>query len=225
MRILLVEDNARLAEALADGLRKSGFAVDATGSIDGARRELAAVCYDLMILDLGLPDGDGRELVKSIRRCGDALPILLLTAKSAVVDRVDGLESGADDYVSKPVELEELAARCRALLRRPAVQGGMRLSCGDVSFDVTMREASVSGVRLELTRREAEVLEMLVRRGGHVVQRARLEASMYAADDAIQSNALEVCMSRLRKRLSDAGASSSIHTVRGVGYALMPESA
>jgi len=221
MRLLLVEDNVRLAAAIADGLSRQGFAVDSARSRTEAEGLLRTAEYDLMILDLGLPDGDGREFIRAQRKAGSSIPILVLTARSSLGDKVDGLDAGADDYVTKPVELPELVARCRALLRRPVPPAGMRLEFSDVSLDTVAREASVAGARLDLTRREFEVLEHLMRRAGHVMQRQRLESALYAFDAAVQSNALEACVSRLRKRLGEAGAKVEVHTVRGVGYALM----
>lgn len=221
MRVLLVEDNARLADAVAEGLSKQGFAVDRAATKSEAEGLRRAAEYDLILLDLGLPDGDGRDVVRSVRKSGSSVPILILTARSALGDRVEGLDSGADDYVVKPVELPELVARCRALLRRPSLPGGMTLGFAGITFDPTSRDAAVEGRPIEITRREAEVLEHLLRKGGKVVQRQRLESALYAFDDAVQSNALEACVSRLRRRLSEAGAKAEVHTVRGVGYALM----
>lgn len=220
MRILLVEDNDRLADLVGQGLRAGGFAVDAFTNLGDADAAMATVAYDAVILDLGLPDGDGLDLLKTVRQRGDSLPVLVLTARDGVDDRVRGLNVGADDYVVKPFAMAELLARVRALLRRPGNALGVRLSCGQVTMDTTSREVWVAETVVALPRRETEMLEQLLRRAGRVVPKRSLEEGLYGFDDDVSANTVEVLMSRLRKRLVQTGADVTIHTLRGVGYML-----
>lgn len=220
MRILLVEDNARLAELVAQGLRAGGFAVDAFDTAGDAEAALDSVAYQVVILDLGLPDGDGLELLRRARARGNGVPVLVLTARDGVEDRVRGLNAGADDYLLKPFAMEELLARIRALLRRPGASLGVTLGCGRVSLDTVTREVSVDGTAVQVPRRETDMLEQLLRRAGRVVPKRALEEGLYGFDDDVSSNTVEVLMSRLRKRLTGAQAGVVIHTLRGVGYML-----
>lgn len=220
MRLLLVEDNARLASLIREGLDAQGFAVDWCETVDGADHALKVNAYDLILLDLGLPDGEGLDLVRQVRRAKLMLPILILTARGGLDDRVKGLDAGADDYLVKPFQIPELAARCRALLRRPGASLGTQLIVGNVSLDSAERTVLVSGLTIEATPREVSLLECLLRRAGHVVAKLALESALYSMDAEVTPNALEACMSRLRKRLNAAGADVQIRTVHGVGYAL-----
>lgn len=220
MRLLLVEDNARLASLIREGLDAQGFAVDWCETVDGADHALKVNTYDLMLLDLGLPDGEGLDLVRKARRAKLMLPILILTARGGLDDRVMGLDAGADDYLVKPFQIPELAARCRALLRRPGASLGTQLIVGNVSLDLAERTVLVSGRTIEATPREVSLLECLLRRTGHVVAKPALESALYSMDAEVTPNALEACMSRLRKRLNAAAADVQIRTVHGVGYAL-----
>ncbi len=220
MRILLVEDNDRLADLVGQGLRAGGFAVDAFTTLADADAAMATAPYDAAILDLGLPDGDGLDLLKAMRQRRQSLPVLVLTARDGVDDRVRGLNLGADDYVVKPFAMPELLARVRALLRRPGNALGVRLSCGQVSMDTTSREVWIGGGLVALPRRETEMLEQLLRRAGRVVPKRALEDGLYGFDDDVSSNTVEALMSRLRKRLVQTGADVTIHTLRGVGYML-----
>lgn len=220
MRILLVEDNDRLVELVGQGLRAGGFAVDAFQTLGDADAALASVPYDMAIFDLGLPDGNGLDLLKRARQRGQKLPILVLTARDGVDDRVRGLNAGADDYVLKPFAMEELLARVRALLRRPGEALGVELSCGKVRLDTISREVWVDGSVIAVPRRETEMLEQLLRRAGRVLPKRALEEGLYSFDDDVSSNTIEVLMSRLRKRLIQTGADVTIHTLRGVGYML-----
>jgi DNA-binding response OmpR family regulator len=220
MRILLVEDNARLSELVAQGLSAAGFAVDAFDCVGDAEAALDAVQYQAVILDLGLPDGDGLELLKRRRARGEGTPVLVLTARDGVDDRVRGLNAGADDYVLKPFAMEELIARVRALLRRPGGSMGVTLACGRVSLDTVTREVMVDGAALQVPRRETDMLEQLLRRAGRVVPKRALEEGLYSFDDDVSSNTVEVLLSRLRKRLGGATSGVVIHTLRGVGYML-----
>lgn len=224
MRLLIIEDVERLAEFMRTGLRREGFAVDACGTLEEAEAALAGVRYDTVVLDLMLPDGSGIELLKRLRARGDTTPVIVVTARERVADRVAGLNAGADDYLVKPFALDELVARIRALLRRPGAALGVVLRAGNVALDTTTREASVAGAKLALSRREARLLELLLRRVDHVVPKEVLEEKLAGFDEEITPNAVEVLVHRLRKRLSDSGADLAIHTLRGLGY-LLAESA
>jgi DNA-binding response OmpR family regulator len=218
MRLLLIEDNERFAALLKRGLTAAGFVVDILGTAGEATQALRANRFEIVILDLGLPDADGVELLEEIRRGGDATPVLILTARGSLKDRVTGLGSGADDYLVKPFALEELVARLRALLRRPGNLLGLTLSLGNLSLDTAGRQAFVAGQPIMLSPREVAVLEHLLRRGGRVVGKTLLESNLYGMAHEVGSNAVEVYVHRLRRRLAELGASVEIHTLRGVGY-------
>lgn len=220
MRLLLVEDNARLAGLIREGLDGQGFAVDWCETVEDTEHVLKVNEYDLLLLDLGLPDGEGLDLVRSLRRQQVSTPILVLTARGGLDDRVLGLDAGADDYLVKPFQIPELAARCRALLRRPGTALGTELASGNIALTSANRSVAVSGVTIESTPREVDLLECLLRRAGHVVSKSALESALYSMDAEVTPNALEACISRLRKRLTTAGADVQIRTVHGVGYAL-----
>jgi DNA-binding response OmpR family regulator len=178
------------------------------------------VKYDAIVLDLGLPDQDGLEVLKKWRDDGDETPVLVLTARDAVEDRVKGLNAGADDYMLKPFAMEELVARVRALLRRPGGVLGTVLEEGNIELDTTAREVRVAQKTISISRREMEVLEQLLRRKGRLVPKDVLEDKIYGFDEEVSSNSVEVHVSRLRKRLTSSGASVVVHTIRGVGYML-----
>lgn len=223
MRLLLIEDNQRLAQTTKEGLEKESFAVDCFGTAGEAELALKTVSYDAVILDLGLPDGDGLNILGDMRTREDSTPVLILTARDGVDDRVRGLDGGADDYLLKPFAMEELVARTRALLRRPGGALGQTLTAGNVSFDTTAREVRVDESPIAISRREMGVLEQLMRRFGRVVPKDVLEDKMYGFGEEVTSNSVEVHVSRLRKRLSSVDATVSIHTLRGVGYLLSEE--
>ena len=223
MRLLVVEDEAALAALLTAALQRAGFAVDAADGVGAAADCLRVATYDAAILDLGLPDGDGMALLARLRRHGDALPVLILTARDAPEDRVTGLDSGADDYLVKPFHMPELVSRVRALLRRPNAALGVRLEFGNIALDTPTRTTTVAGAPLALSARETSLLEMLLRRAGRVVSREAIEQGLYGFDTPTGPNAIEVAMHRLRRRLQEAGASVRVHTVRGVGYMLATE--
>lgn len=223
MRLLLVEDTVRLATLIREGLDRQGFAVDWCETVDGAEHARKIVRYDLVLLDLGLPDGDGLDLIRSMRRSKDDTPILVLTARGGLDDRVRGLDAGADDYLVKPFQIPELAARCRALLRRPGASLGTTLEAGNLTLDTAERVVRVEDVRIDATPREVDLLESLLRRVGHVVAKPMLESALYSMDAMVTPNALEATVSRLRKRLSSAMANVQITTVHGVGYALFTQ--
>ncbi|MGP1396749.1 MAG: response regulator [Inquilinaceae bacterium] len=222
MRILLVEDHPPLAEAVTDALRRAGFAVDHAGTA-GEARELAALApYALVLLDLGLPDGDGLHLLPVLRDEG-RVPVIVLTARDQLADRLAGLDGGADDYVVKPVDMPELIARCRAVLRRPGDRSGTVLRIGPLAFDTVARTASVHDEPILLGRRELGVLEQLMRGAGRVAPRRVLEDAIYTLDDEVGPNALEAAVSRLRRGLDAAGCPLPIVTIRGVGWMLAKE--
>jgi DNA-binding response OmpR family regulator len=218
MRLLLIEDNERFAALLKRGLTSAGFVVDILGTAEEATKALRANRFEIVILDLGLPDADGLEVLEEMRRGGDATPVLILTARGSLKDRVNGFGVGADDYLVKPFALEELVARLRALLRRPGNLLGLTLSLGNLSLDTVARQAFVADRPILLSPREVAVLEHLLRRSGRVVGKALLENNLYGMAHEIGSNAVEVYVHRLRRRLAELGASVEIHTLRGVGY-------
>lgn len=220
MRVLLVEDNDRLADLVGNGLRDAGFTIDRVALVDEAVSAFRTVRYDAGILDLTLPDGDGLDILKSLRQGGDSTPILILTARDGVAHRVRGLDSGADDYLQKPFAMEELVARIKALLRRPGGALGLRLEVGNIGFDTVTRAVEIAGQPVLLSRRELALLELLLRSTGRVVAKTALEDGVYGMDEAVGSNTIEAHVSRLRKKLEAAGASFDIHTIRGVGYLL-----
>ncbi|MBS0125675.1 response regulator transcription factor [Thetidibacter halocola] len=219
MRTLLVEDHPALAEAIAGGLARAGFAVDVAGSIAEATEAVSLAAYDLAILDLGLPDGNGLDLLRRWQDQG-GFPTIVMTARGALGDRVAGLDSGADDYVVKPVEIPELVARCRAILRRPGNREGVVLTAGCIRLDTSNREALCHEQPLALGRREMSVLEALVRRQNKVVPRTVLVEALYDRETEVTPNAVDAAVSRLRRGLTDAGADVSLRTIRGVGWML-----
>jgi DNA-binding response OmpR family regulator len=179
-----------------------------------------SISYDAMILDLGLPDRDGLEVVRALRVEGKRIPILILTARDGIDDRVEGLDRGADDYLLKPFAMKELAARLRALLRRPGGPLGATIDIGNVSLDTTTRQVKVNGRVISISRRELDALELLMRRADQVVPKRLFEESIYGLSEEVAPNAIEALVSRLRRRLEMIEARVSIHTLRGIGYLL-----
>lgn len=222
MRVLLIEDHLSLAEAVGDALRRAGFAVDHAASVAEARDMVATAEYALAILDLGLPDADGLTFLPTLRR-GGRLPVIVLTARDQLSDRLAGLDGGADDYVVKPVEMPELVARCRAVLRRPGDRSGTTLRLGPIALDTAARSVSVDGRPVPLGRREVTLLEHLMRASGRVAARRVLEEAVYGFDDEVGPNAIEASVSRLRRALEAAGCPVPIITVRGIGWMLPRE--
>lgn len=225
MRLLLVEDNARLSNLIAEGLQREGFEVDRMTSVADGLAALTTTHFAAVILDLGLPDGDGLSIIQALRGRGSATPVLILTARQGVRDRVKGLQQGADDYLGKPFAFEELVARVRALLRRPQAYLGRELALGKLVFDTESREIRLEGRHIGLASREAALLEALLRRSNHVVSKKVLEDQLYGLSDEGSTNAVEVSIHRLRKQLEDAQADVAIHTIRGVGYLIRQEDA
>jgi two-component system response regulator TctD len=218
VRLLLVEDNERFATLLKQGLASAGFTVDVLTTAADAAAALRTSRPDVMILDLGLPDGDGLDVLTEMRDRADATPVLILTARGSVKDRVGGLQNGADDYMVKPFALEELVARLHALLRRPGQLLGLALKLGNLTLDTVARQVFVAEAPVAFSAREVAVLEHLLRRSGRVVAKTLLESSLYGLSQEVGSNAVEVYVHRLRRHLAEIGASVQVHTVRGVGY-------
>lgn len=225
MRVLVVEDNIELATLLGEGLGRAGYEVDLLDTVREAELALKTIHYAALILDLGLPDGDGTTLLRMLRHSNNSLPVLVLTARSGVEDRVAGLRSGADDYLTKPFSLEELVARIAALLRRPGNLLGRSLQVGNVVLNTETREVSIGDRKQHLSNREAIVLELLMRRAGNVVAKKLVEDQIFGIAGTVGSNAVEVYVHRLRKELADAGADVAISTVRGLGYLIAPKAA
>ncbi|QPC89243.1 response regulator transcription factor [Mesorhizobium sp. INR15] len=220
MRILLVEDEPEMVSALRAALKRHDMVVDHAGTLLEAEDFVGADSYDAILLDRQLPDGDGLTLVPKLRAKKNVTPVLVLTARGDTSDKVDGLDMGADDYLAKPFAFEELLARLRALLRRPAPMQPQFIRSGHLVLDVGHREASIRGEPISLPRRELLVLEALMRRMGRMVQRSTLMEAVFGLDDEIQSNALDTHVSRLRRKLTDADSGVTINGIRGVGYLL-----
>ncbi|MEL7557612.1 response regulator [Stutzerimonas chloritidismutans] len=218
MRILLVEDHPQLAESVAQALRAAGWTVDLLNDGVAADLALSTEDYALAILDVGLPRLDGFQLLSRLRKRGKTLPVLMLTARGEVTDRVHGLNLGADDYLAKPFELSELEARVKALLRRSVAAGERQQSCGPLVYDLDARRFSLSGQPLSLTSREQAVLEALITRPGRVMSKDQLAAQVFGLDEDASADAIEIYIHRLRKKLE--GSSVRIVTFRGLGYLL-----
>ena len=216
MRILLAEDDSLLGDGMRAGLRQLGFQVDWVRDGEAAERELRAQPYAAAVLDLGLPLKDGMDVLASVRRAGVSLPVLVLTARDAVPERIRGLDLGADDYVVKPVDLHELAARLRALVRRAHGQPQECLSVQTTVLDPAARSVQQAGVPVTLSAREFDLLHALMLNAGRVLSREQLEQHLYSWGQEVESNAIEVHIHHLRRKLG----ASLIQTVRGVGYML-----
>ena len=221
MRLLIVEDNRDLAEAIADCFARRHIASDIATTAEAAEHMFKTVEYAAMVLDLGLPDDDGINLAKRLRAAGYIQPLIILTARSEPKLRVEGLMAGADDYIAKPFLFDELHARLEAILRRCSGYAGRELELGDISLNTSTRELSVGGAMVEASLRETELLEILLRRKEHLVPRRLMEDQLFGAGDALGSNAVEVYVHRIRRKLEQHSASVQIKTVRGVGYMLL----
>ena len=218
MRVLLVEDDAPLARSVRDALAPHGLDVEWLDRAATAEAVLRSTGYDLAILDIGLPDLSGLELLRRLRRAGLGLPVLMLTARDALADRVRGLNEGADDYLVKPFQTPELVARCQALVRRGRQAGGSTLSFGPLQLDQGQREASLAGDALALTGREWDLLLQLILSAPKVVTKQHLVDSLSRWDSELTTNAVEIYVSRLRGKLGERGV--VLRTVRGLGYRL-----
>ena len=214
MRVLLVEDDAMIAQGLQAALRQAGYAVDWMRDGKSATLALQPAVFDLILLDLGLPGRDGLEVLRELRQRGDATPVIILTARDEIQDRVNGLNAGADDYIVKPFDLDEVTARMRSVLRRVAGRGDSSIQHGDLRLDPLTRAVQRGGVPVSLSAHEFAVLEALLQRPGAVLSRAQLEDRLYGWNDSIESNAIEVYVHGLRRKLG----SDAIRTLRGVGY-------
>jgi DNA-binding response OmpR family regulator len=219
MRVLLVEDDALLGDGIRTALRRAGMTVDWLRDGESARLALRQDSFDLAVLDLGLPKVDGMDVLKTCRSVGNAVPVLILTARDQLKDRLSALDEGADDYLTKPFDVPELIARLRALYRRSRGRAVSRLTVGELSVDVAQRQLFWKGQLIDLPRREFSLLLTLLENAGTVVSREVLEQRVYGWDEDVDSNALEVHVHHLRRKLPPA----MIRTVRGVGYVLDPE--
>lgn len=220
MRLLLVEDDKALGEGLRLGLRQEGYTVDWLEDGASALHALLSEDFDLLVLDLGLPRMSGLQVLRELRRSGSALPVLILTARDATEDRIAGLDAGADDYLVKPFDLDELKARLRALLRRSAGRAELRIEHAGVSLDPSSQQVSYQGKPVPMTPKEYLLLHELLSQPGKVLTRERLVQLLYGWDEEAESNTLEVHIHHLRKKLF----SSLIRTVRGVGYLVEEQS-
>ncbi|MDB5860228.1 MAG: family transcriptional regulator [Ramlibacter sp.] len=219
MRLLLVEDDAMIGRAVRQGLGGAGFTVDWVTDGRAAELALANGVYDLALIDLGLPAKDGMALLRELRERRDRLPVLIVTARDSVADRIAGLNAGADDYVLKPFDLDELVARVRALLRRHAGGAAPLLESGSLTLDPVRREVRRNGQEIQLSAREFALLEALMQRPGAVLSREQLEDTVYGWGEEVGSNAVEVHLHNLRRKLGP----DSIRNVRGVGYKVTAE--
>ncbi|MGD9544273.1 MAG: response regulator transcription factor [Methylocystis sp.] len=220
MRILLIEDEKEMARLVASLVAHSGFQVDVVASIDCALEGLREHSYDLLLLDRRLPDGDGASIIKSARQAQPGIRVILLTALDALGDKVSGLNAGADDYLTKPFQGEELVARIRACLRRPGGDARPPIVVGSLSYDLQTDDVLINGAAIKLSRRELMLLKALMQRVSRVTSRESLLTDIYGFQDDVMATALDTIVSRLRRRLSEFEARVEIHTVRGRGYLL-----
>ena len=220
MRLLLVEDSVRLRELLTEQVHDAGWRLDAVATAAEAEAATRSIAYDLALLDLGLPDRDGIALIRELRKGGFAAPILVITARGAVDDRVAALDSGADDYLVKPFNHTELLARCRALLRRRSSAVVELFEVAGISFDPALGIVRIAGKALSIAPRERSVLELLLRNAGRVVAKEQIEVALSEFGGEISTNAVELAVSRLRRRLAPSQSGVAIETIRGVGYLL-----
>jgi two-component system response regulator QseB len=223
MRILLVEDEKEMAVALSAALAKQGVVIDHTMYLADAIELTRQHVYDAILLDRRLPDGEGLKFIPRLRRAGVDTPVIVLTARNEPSERIEGLDVGADDYLGKPFLVEELMARLRAVLRRPVSLAEPQIKIGRTTIDPLHMSVTVDALTLDVPRRELTILVTLAKRRGKTVLRSILEAAVYNYEEEIQSNALDAHISRLRKRLLDAGAGVTIHNIRGVGFLLREE--
>jgi DNA-binding response OmpR family regulator len=215
MRVLIVEDDPLVGDGIRRALNGGGFAADLVASAEAAKSALDTEAFDLVIADIGLPRQDGLQLVRSLRNRGQIVPVLILTARDGLEDRVIALDLGADDYLTKPFQVPELLARCRALIRRANSVASARISFGDLELDTTRKSVTAGGKALELSQREWAILECLILNAGHIVSKNKLVSAIADWSEDLTLNAVEVYVSRLRAKL---GGAAVISTVRGMGY-------
>ncbi|HEY6254713.1 MAG TPA: response regulator transcription factor [Xanthobacteraceae bacterium] len=221
MRVLVIEDHQRLARLIVEGLAGFGIGADTFSTAEDGLAATRSIAYDALVLDLGLPDRDGLDVIQELRaNAMRTTPILILTARGGIDDRVEGLDRGADDYLPKPFAMRELAARLRALLRRPGGPLGATIDIANMSVDTAARQVKVDGRVVAISRRELDALEILVRRADQVVPKRLLEDTIYGLSNDVTANTIEALVSRLRRRLETMHAGVSIHTLRGIGYLL-----
>lgn len=218
MRLLYVEDNERLARNTCASLEEHDFVVDAVSTGADAVHAAQSYIYDAIILDLGLPDMDGLQVLDSLKRVNADTPVIICTARDTLDERISGLDAGSDDYIVKPFDVTELMARIRAVLRRPGGALGVQLLVGNLCFDSADRSVMVAGQPAKFSRRELTLLELFMRRKGRILSKDVIENALYGFDEPPTPNAIEVAIHRLRKKLQDLEASSTIHTLRGIGY-------
>lgn len=220
MRILIVEDEEKVGRLLCRGLQEQAYSATWVRSCAAARDALCESPFDCIVLDLGLPDGDGLDLLREWRAAGFAEPVLILSARDAVADRVRGLNLGADDYLAKPFSLEELLARVRSQMRRSGTTRSTHLACGSLAMDLLARSVTVDGQALELTNREFALLELLLQQQGRVVTRTQIADAIWDSNYEMADNLIEVYVARLRRKLEAQGLPPVLKTVRGTGYRL-----
>jgi len=218
VRVLMIEDDQPLATALTEALKRRGVQSDVAANLADGRQMLSAARYAALLLDLGLPDGDGLALIRSLRGQNNPIPVIAVSARSALDARIAGLNAGADDYVVKPFDVDELTARIHAVLRRQGALAGAELRFGNVRFDTVSGDLVVGETPVLLTARERQFAALLLRRFGQVVSKQFAEDQLYGLTEPVGSNALEVQAYRLRRKLEAAGATVRIETIRGVGY-------
>ncbi len=223
LRILLIEDEARLASAVKQGLVEEDFTVEVAGSAEAAEATIARGALDLIVLDLGLPGKGGLELLREMRAAGNQTPVLILTARGALEERVAGLDSGGDDYLTKPFAFAELVARIKALARRPRTQASTVLKVGELEFDTVKRRAKLGEQNLNLSPKEKMLLELLMRNAGQVVTRDMIAETVWDSNYNSLTNLIEVFVNRLRQKIDPRADRSLIVTVRGVGYTMRAE--
>ncbi len=216
MRILLIEDDTNLGAAVRDQIISDGHSVDWVTRLDAAKDHLGSAAYDLLLLDMMLPDGRGISFLRGLRARGDAMPVIILTALDQLSDRIEGLNAGADDYMIKPFDLSELSARLNAVARRYSGNPNPLFRIGDIEIDLAVRSIIRAGKSVVLTAREWMLFEAFVQRPGHILSKAQLEERLYSFGEEVESNTIEVHVSRLRKKLGYA----VIETARGLGYRL-----
>ncbi|WP_296591372.1 response regulator transcription factor [Methylophaga sp.] len=220
-RILLLEDHERLARLICQGLEPAGIVVDVFSRIDHAQLALQQISYQALVIDRGVPDGDGLSLLRHLRAADNAIPCLVLTARNALNDRVEGLDAGADDYLAKPFAMEEMVARVRALLRRPSIEvRALDPDCGDIILRPGESLISCGNKSETLAQAEMQILLVLVRKYGEVVRHSALEAAGWGFSDIVTPNALDVALHRIRRKLKNIGSQLKIVNIRGIGYAL-----